>query len=92
VEQTPKKRVRFQIEKSLAVRPAEGSAMLSGKTTKGMLVMLGNESEKDKRSQSPIEAAINENLRKVYEEALEETIPDRFRLLLDELRKKEAGK
>lgn len=54
--------------------------------------MFESESERDKRSPSPIEAAINENLRKVYQEALEESIPDRFRLLLDELRKKEAGK
>ncbi|MCA0273366.1 MAG: transcriptional regulator [Proteobacteria bacterium] len=54
--------------------------------------MLESESDRDKRAQSPIEAAINENLRKVYEEALEETVPDRFRLLLDELRKKETGK
>lgn len=49
-------------------------------------------SEKGKRSQSPIEAEINENLRKVYEESLDETIPDRFRALLDELRKKEQQK
>lgn len=49
-------------------------------------------SAKGKRAASPIEAEINENLRKVYEEALDETIPDRFRLLLDELRKKEAKK
>lgn len=48
--------------------------------------------EKNKRNLSPIEAEINENLRKVYEEALEETIPDRFRALLEELRKKETGK
>lgn len=48
--------------------------------------------EKGKRPLSPIEAEINENLRKVYEEALDETIPDRFRALLDDLRKKEAEK
>ncbi|MGL4280889.1 MAG: NepR family anti-sigma factor [Albidovulum sp.] len=59
---------------------------------KGVRGMFESESERDKRSPSPIEAAINENLRKVYQEALEESIPDRFRLLLDELRKKEAGK
>lgn len=63
-----------------------------GQTNKGVFGMLGSESDRNKRAQSPIEAAINENLRKVYEEALEETVPDRFRLLLDELRKKEAGK
>ncbi len=63
-----------------------------GQTSKGVCGMLERESDRDKRAQSPIEAAINENLRKVYEEALEETVPDRFRLLLDELRKKETGK
>jgi len=65
---------------------------LVGQTNKGVCGMLESESDRDKRAQSPIEAAINENLRKVYEEALEETVPDRFRLLLDELRKKETGK
>lgn len=63
-----------------------------GQTSKGVCGMLESERDRDKRGQSPIEAAINENLRKVYEEALEETVPDRFRLLLDELRKKETGK
>lgn len=63
-----------------------------GQTNKGVRGMSESESDRDKQAQSPIEAAINENLRKVYEEALEETVPDRFRLLLDELRKKEAGK
>lgn len=63
-----------------------------GQTNKGVRGMLESESDRDKQAQSPIEAAINENLRKVYEEALEEVVPDRFRLLLDELRKKESGK
>ncbi len=52
--------------------------------------MLGR--EKDERAQSPIESAINENLRRVYEEALEDQIPDRFQALLDELRKKEIDR
>lgn len=49
-------------------------------------------SQKDKSAPSPIEAAINENLRRVYEEALDTTIPDRFRELLEQLRQKESGK
>ena len=52
--------------------------------------MLGSENEK--RSPSPIESAIDEHLRRDYEEALEQEIPDRFRALLEELRKKESGK
>lgn len=67
-------------------------AAQSGKTIKGVRGMLESERDRGKQPQSPIEAAINENLRKVYEETLEETVPDRFRLLLDELRRKETGK
>lgn len=63
-----------------------------GQTNKGVRGMLESERDRDRQPQSPIEAAINENLRKVYEETLDEAIPDRFRLLLDELRKKETGK
>lgn len=49
-------------------------------------------SQKEKKPSSPIEAAINENLRRVYEETLDNPIPDRFRELLEQLRQKEAGK
>lgn len=35
---------------------------------------------------------IDENLRKVYQEALEEKLPDRFAELLDALRRKEGPK
>ncbi|MCX8509962.1 MAG: NepR family anti-sigma factor [Rhodobacteraceae bacterium] len=31
---------------------------------------------------------IDQNLRRVYQDALEEEVPERFRLLLEELRKK----
>ena len=34
---------------------------------------------------------IDENLKRVYQETLEEEVPDRFRLLLEELRRKQAA-
>ncbi len=37
-----------------------------------------------------LQAQIDENLRKVYQEALEEKIPDKFKVLLEQLRQKEA--
>ncbi|MDD8022465.1 MAG: NepR family anti-sigma factor [Paracoccaceae bacterium] len=37
-----------------------------------------------------LQAQIDENLKKVYQEALEEQVPDRFRDLLEQLRQKEA--
>jgi predicted metal-dependent hydrolase len=39
---------------------------------------------------SKITEQIDENLRRVYQEALEEEIPDRFRELLQRLQAKEA--
>jgi len=38
---------------------------------------------------SPIRAQIDENLKKVYQAALDEEVPDRFKALLDQLRAKE---
>ncbi|MDZ4095386.1 MAG: NepR family anti-sigma factor [Paracoccaceae bacterium] len=35
---------------------------------------------------------IDQNLKRVYEDALKEDVPDRFRQLLEELRQKEAAK
>lgn len=35
---------------------------------------------------------IDENLRRVYEETLGEKVPDRFRLLLEQLRKRQDQK
>jgi hemerythrin-like domain-containing protein len=46
----------------------------------------------EKGEKSRYKAQIDENLRRVYEEALKEEIPDRFKHLLDQLRKKEQGK
>lgn len=37
------------------------------------------------------EDVIDENLRRVYEEAVEEGVPDRFRALLDALKQQEQG-
>jgi Anti-sigma factor NepR len=39
-----------------------------------------------------LRAQIDENLKRVYEEALEEKVPDRFKELLEQLRQKEARK
>ena len=46
----------------------------------------------DSKDAASLNAAIDENLRKIYHEFLDEDIPDRFKLLLEELRKKEAAK
>jgi len=37
-----------------------------------------------------LRSQIDENLKRVYQEALDERIPDRFQDLLEQLRKKEA--
>jgi hypothetical protein len=39
-----------------------------------------------------MEEQIDENLRRVYAQAVEEEVPDRFLRLLDELRKKDRDK
>ena len=38
------------------------------------------------------ENIIDENLKRVYDEALDEGVPDRFRVLLDALKQQEQGK
>ncbi|MEM9577905.1 MAG: NepR family anti-sigma factor [Pseudomonadota bacterium] len=38
------------------------------------------------------EKIIDENLRRVYDEALEEGVPDRFRVLLDALKQQDQAK
>jgi hypothetical protein len=45
----------------------------------------------DPKDAARLKAAIDENLRKIYQEILEEELPDRFKQLLEQLRKKEAG-
>ena len=46
----------------------------------------------DPKDAARLKAAIDENLRKIYHEILDEDVPDRFKQLLDQLRKKEPGK
>jgi type IV secretory pathway VirB4 component len=50
------------------------------------------ESMGDPRDKTRLKAAIDENLRKIYHSLAEEEVPDRFKQLLEELRKKEQGK
>ena len=45
---------------------------------------------KQSNETAKLQAQIDENLKKVYQEALEEKIPDRFKDLLDQLRQKET--
>jgi hemerythrin-like domain-containing protein len=42
-------------------------------------------------TKSGLKRQINENLKRVYEDALKEDIPDRFKQLLEDLKKKESG-
>jgi len=44
------------------------------------------------RKKSKVQEQIDENLRRVYAEALEDEIPDRFTSLLDQLRSQEKGR
>ncbi len=46
----------------------------------------------DKQENSGLKKQIDENLRRVYQQALEEKVPDRFEKLLAQLREKEGGK
>jgi Anti-sigma factor NepR len=39
-----------------------------------------------------LKAQIDENLKRVYDQTLEEEVPERFKLLLAQLREKEAKK
>ncbi|QUJ75954.1 regulator [Sulfitobacter albidus] len=46
----------------------------------------------DQDEKKPSEGIIDENLRRVYNETVEEGIPDRFKDLLDQLREQDSGK
>ncbi|MGP3696697.1 NepR family anti-sigma factor [Rhodobacter sp. NSM] len=48
--------------------------------------------DKTKGKRRELQQQIDENLRRVYEEALVQEIPDRFAQLLDQLRQKEVGR
>lgn len=45
---------------------------------------------KQSEETSKLQAQIDENLKRVYQEALEEQVPDRFKDLLEQLRQKES--
>jgi hypothetical protein len=44
------------------------------------------------KNNSGLKAQIDENLKKVYEETLEEAVPDRFKVLLEKLSQRDAKK
>ncbi|WP_098412618.1 NepR family anti-sigma factor [Thioclava sp. ES.031] len=46
----------------------------------------------DEKPKSSIRDQINQNLKRVYEEALQEEVPDRFKDLLAQLKAKEGEK
>ncbi len=46
----------------------------------------------DNKGKSRLHQQIDENLKRVYEEALSEDIPDRFKGLIAQLRAKENGR
>ncbi|MFP1645278.1 NepR family anti-sigma factor [Pontitalea aquivivens] len=46
----------------------------------------------ERKSNARLKEQIDENLKRVYEEALNEEIPDRFKQLLAQLKAKEGGK
>jgi hemerythrin-like domain-containing protein len=50
-----------------------------------MLQHMGKDVEK-----SSLHKQIDENLKRVYQETLQEDVPDRFRALLEQLRKKQG--
>ncbi len=43
-------------------------------------------------NKSKVQEMIDENLRRVYEDALKEEVPDRFKQLLEQLKQKEVKK
>ena len=45
----------------------------------------------DDSAKSKIKRQIDENLKRIYDEALQEEVPDRFKLLLEQLRQKSNG-
>ena len=45
-----------------------------------------------KKDTPGIKTQIDENLKRVYQEALDEAVPDRFNQLLEKLRERESGK
>lgn len=44
----------------------------------------------DEASKARLQREIDENLKRVYQDALKEDVPDRFKLLLEQLKAKEG--
>lgn len=42
------------------------------------------------REKSKLQTEIDQNLKRVYDEALKEEVPDRFKILLEQLKAREA--
>jgi len=45
----------------------------------------------EKKPKDSIKRQIDENLKRIYDETLKEDVPDRFKILLDQLRQKTDG-
>lgn len=58
----------------------------------GMGLRMTHDEQTNKRRKQGLNHQIDENLRRVYQAALEEDVPDRFKELLDRLRQQEAKK
>jgi hypothetical protein len=64
-----------------------GSIEKAGERASSMLEHMTGQDKK-----SSLKEQIDENLRRVYQDALNEEVPDRLKQLLEQLRAKEAGK
>lgn len=58
----------------------------------GMGLRMTQDEQTKKRHKQGLNNQIDENLRRVYQAALEEDVPDRFKELLDRLRQQEIKK
>jgi hypothetical protein len=67
--------------------PAFGSTVRREAVAKNMLGIM-----KEPDEAAHLKAAIDDNLRKIYNALLKEDVPDRFKDLLEQLRKKESGR
>jgi hypothetical protein len=56
----------------------------------GMGLRMTQDEQTNKRRKQGLNHQIDENLRRVYQAALEEDVPDRFKDLLDRLRQQEV--
>ena len=55
-------------------------------------VRMGDKKPKEKQESSPLGREIDARIRDLYNETLNEDVPDRFAKLLKDLREKEQGK